>query len=171
LGAVVRGALFFSPAAIRDGGCLLAGRGRRIVRVDGNFDPIAPVLLRAIERIIGARNQRINRGGRRAGCDSDTDRRRNTLAPAQDSGSGERRPHALGGDCGFERGARQERYKLLATKAADQVGCAQRFAHNPREELQDRVAGRMPILIVDRFSLLAGFAESLSQPGFPAVCT
>ena len=61
---------------------------------------------------------------------------------------------ALGRNGRFGRSARQQSDEFFTTRATDNIGCAERFAHDLRKELKHRVAGRMPTLVVDRFEAI-----------------
>ena len=99
-GAVDHGALFFSPAPARDAGALVLARGMRLSRFAGDLHPVAAIALCAIKRVVGTRDQQIDRGCRRARCDPDADGRGDAPAVAGDTGDGKRRPHTLRRDSG-----------------------------------------------------------------------
>ena len=148
-GAVDRGALFFSPAPARDARGLVVARRSFFSRLARDLHPVAPILLRAIERVVSAGDQQIDRGCRRSRCNPDADRRSDTPAVADDSGDGKRRTHALGRNGGFGCGAWQKSDEFLAAQAADDVGGAERLAHDFGKELQHCVTGRVSASVVN----------------------
>jgi hypothetical protein len=152
-GAVGHGALFFAPALARNAGGLAVAR-RHLGLAARDRRPVAPVSLRAIERVIGARDQQIDRGCGRPGRDADADCRGDTPAVADDTGGGERCAHALRRNGGFGRGAWQKSNEFLAAHAADDVGGAERLARDLGKVLQHRIAGRMSAFVVDGLEVI-----------------
>ena len=130
-----------------------AGRRRSGDRFVGGLDAVTAVALGAIERGIGAGDQRIDLGRRRSARDTDAYRCRGVSA-RQYACRLEGPPHAFGGDACLGQGAWQQRDEFLAAQPADDVAGAQGLFHDRCKQMERRIAGMVAMRVIDRLEVI-----------------